>query len=104
MVLSPFRYTCVTRPKQSPPTFEPERTGDQVNGQVYVKVASPEATRMWQVHVDKYFRPIGVEPAIIDAHDAHDAITIEIPRVVPVASEVLTAVRRYFGYSYRLSA
>lgn len=75
-----------------------------MNGQVYVKVASPEATRMWQVHVDKYFRPIGVEPAIIDAHDAHDAITIEIPRVVPVASEVLTAVRRYFGYSYRLSA
>lgn len=72
-----------------------------MNGEVVVKVESIGATHVWLVHFDKYWRPCAVEPA---TEDATDEITIEIPRVMPVASEVLTAVRRHFGYSTRLSA
>ena len=72
-----------------------------MNGDVLVRIESAGDARIWLVRFDKYWRPCAVEPT---DDDAGDAITIRIPRVMPVASEVLTAVRRHFGYSYRLSA
>ena len=72
-----------------------------MNGEVFVKIESIGAARVWLVRFDKYWRPCAVESV---NEDATDEITIEIPRVMPVASEVLAAVRRHFGYSARLSA
>lgn len=72
-----------------------------MDGEIFVKVASAGDVRVWLVRFDKYLRPCAVEPTDVDVTDV---ITIEMSRAVPVASEVLAAVRRHFGYSCRLSA
>lgn len=72
-----------------------------MNGDVLVRIESAGDARIWLVRFDKYLRPCAVEPTDVDVTDV---ITIELSRAVPVASEVLAAVRRHFGYSYRLSA
>ena len=72
-----------------------------MNGEIFVRVQSTSEVRVWLVHFDKYSRPCAVEPTDVDVTDA---ITIQMSRAVPAASEVLAAVRRYFGFSYRLSA
>lgn len=69
--------------------------------EIIVRVESPSGTRVWLVRFDKYSRPCAVEPTDVDVSDA---ITIHMSHAVPAASEVLAAVRRYFGFSYRLSA
>ena len=72
-----------------------------MNGEILVRVESTSEIRVWLVHFDKYSRPCAVEPT---DGEVSDAITIQMSRAVPVASEVLAAVRRHFGYSHRLSA
>lgn len=74
-----------------------------MNSEVVVAVEGPRETSFWIVRLDKYLRPVAVE-AWLDDVVPECVATYVVSRHMPVASEVLSIVRRDFMYSHRLSA
>ena len=74
-----------------------------MNSEVVVAIEGPRETHYWTVRLDKYLRPFSVEVVIDDA--VPDCVTTYVvSHRMPVASEVLSIVRRDFMYSHRRSA